>query len=60
MLVKLGYKPSVVTGGKTIYLTRQPNLARFFTEIKPANEKRRQRYYTLRSVGTQAVNEDAL
>lgn len=42
-LVRLGYKPSRISG-YVIYVTRKPEIVRFFSEIRPANEKHRGRY----------------
>lgn len=59
MLLELGYKSSAVTE-YCVYLTRQGDLKRFFSEIRPANAKHVRRYQTIKSVGTQVVNEDWL
>lgn len=56
MLVKLGYKPSAISSCK-VYLTRKADIERFFSEIRPANSKHLRRYYNIKSVGTQVVNE---
>ncbi len=59
MLRKLGYTPSSISAYR-VYLTKRQEIARFFTEIKPANLKHVRRYNDIRSVGTQVVNEDWL
>ena len=59
MLTALRYKPSVVTKGR-IYLTRQQDIERFFSELRPANIKHLRRYNEIKGVGTQAVNEGRL
>lgn len=43
MLLKLGYKPSAV-GKYSFYLTRRPDIERFFCEVCPANDKHVRRY----------------
>lgn len=43
MLTALGYNPSAISTDR-IYLTRRKDLARFFSEIKPANTKHSRRY----------------
>lgn len=43
MLIALGYNPSAISADR-IYLTRRRDLARFFSEIKPANTKHCRRY----------------
>lgn len=50
MLVGLGYRPSRV-GVRNFYLTRRPDIDRFFEEIKPANQKHTRRYQEFISVG---------
>ncbi len=43
MLKKLSYRPSEASSHK-IYITKRPEVVRFFREINPANEKHRQRF----------------
>ena len=43
MLIALGYRPSAISTDR-IYLTRRGDLARFFSEVKPANTKHCSRY----------------
>ena len=43
ILITLGYKPSAISTDR-IYLTRRGDLARFFSEVKPANTKHSRRY----------------
>ncbi|MEK7091915.1 MAG: LAGLIDADG family homing endonuclease [Patescibacteria group bacterium] len=43
MLKKLSYSPSAVSAHK-IYLTKRPEVIRFFREIVPANEKHQKRF----------------
>ncbi len=60
MLKTLGYRPSKV-GALRVYLTRVPDVRRFFTEIQPANEKHVRRFDEfIQSVGTEVVKRDAL
>ncbi len=55
MLLALQYRPSEV-GSWRVYLTRRPDIARFFAEIQPANAKHLRRYNHFESVGVRAVN----
>ena len=60
LLLRLEYSPSKVSDNK-LYITRQPDIKIFFTEIKPQNQKHIERYKEFyKCVGTQAVNEDRL
>lgn len=60
MLVELGYRPSEV-GDMRVYVTRVPDVKRFFAEIRPANQKHQRRYAEfIASVGTEVVKRDAL
>ena len=43
MLITLGYRPSEICGAK-LYITRVPDVRRFFAEIRPANPKHQRRY----------------
>lgn len=43
MLIELGYTPSAVSVCK-VYLTRRRDVQRFFSEIRPANQKHVRRY----------------
>ena len=43
ILFELGYKPSEITS-HSIYLTRNSDVSRFFTEIKPKNRKHKFRF----------------
>lgn len=55
MLSALGYTPSKV-GVWRVYLTRIPDVKRFFSEIQPANQKHQRRFEEfIQCVGTQAA-----
>lgn len=43
MLLALGYSPSAISADR-IYLTRRGDLARFFSDVRPANTKHSRRY----------------
>ncbi|MEK7200847.1 MAG: LAGLIDADG family homing endonuclease [Patescibacteria group bacterium] len=43
LLFKLGYNPSAVSADR-VYLTRIPDVKRFFAEIQPKNQKHRKRF----------------
>jgi intein/homing endonuclease len=55
MLLTLQYTPSEV-GSWRVYLTRRPDIRRFFNEVQPANTKHLRRYRHIESVGVRAVN----
>lgn len=55
MLITLQYRPSEV-GSWRVYLTRRPEIRRFFAEIQPANTKHLRRYKHIECVGVRAVN----
>lgn len=60
MLKTLGYRPSKV-GDLRVYLTRVPDVKRFFAEVRPANVKHVRRFDEFISgVGTEVVKRDAL
>lgn len=60
MLRTLGYTPSAVSGWQ-LYLTKVPDVERFFREIRPANEKHTRRFNeVIRCVGVGAVNRGGL
>lgn len=60
MLKRLGYRPSEISLYR-IYLTRIPNVEKFFCEISPRNPKHEKRYgQFIKCVGTQAVNGSRL
>lgn len=59
MLQSLEYSPSKISHHK-IYLTKRDDVDRFFMEIQPKNIKHVKRYRSIKSVGTQAVNEGGL
>ncbi len=44
MLLKLEFRPSEVSCGRVIYLTRRNDVSRFFKEIQPANTKHIRRF----------------
>ena len=43
MLIKLGYKPSRISS-YSVYITKVPDIKRFFSEIRPANKKHVERF----------------
>lgn len=45
VLISLGYKPSKVNAWK-VYLTRREDIARFFQEVRPKNQKHTRRFRT--------------
>jgi intein/homing endonuclease len=57
MLRIVGYTPSAISAHR-VYVTRIPEVERFFREVRPANEKHVRRYSEIKKkrVGIQAVN----
>ncbi|MDB5264586.1 MAG: hypothetical protein JWN64_157 [Parcubacteria group bacterium] len=51
ILIELEYKPSEISAGVVVYLTRRKDVERFFREIKPANTKHQQRFENFSCVG---------
>ncbi len=59
MLKKLEYKPSEVSSHK-VYLTRKSDVKKFFSEIKPANQKHQLRFERFNMRRYSSGNEDRL